>query len=108
MRKLSRCRGWGSRVGITAIGGVEAVVKVMRTFPKCHDLQKCATIALCNLVHNNSIGKNKAVESGGLEVLLAAVNNDLDNNNLDSAFFCQKACWALKIIVFGTRKTPRN
>jgi hypothetical protein len=57
-----------------------------------------AAAALINLVAGNSIGKNKAVESGGFEVLLAAVNN-----NLDSAFFCEQVCWALKAIVAGSK-----
>jgi hypothetical protein len=33
------CRHDESRAGIMAIGGVEAVVKVMEVFPKCHHLQ---------------------------------------------------------------------
>jgi hypothetical protein len=37
-------------VGITAIGGVEAVVKVLQNFPKCHDLQWRGCRALHNFV----------------------------------------------------------
>jgi hypothetical protein len=81
--------------GITAIGGVEAVIKVMKTFPKCYDLQSSACAALLNLTRCN-IGKSKAVESGGFEVLLAAVNN-----HLDSANFCEGACLALADITGG-------
>jgi hypothetical protein len=51
--------------------------------------------ALLNLTRCN-IGKSKAVESGGFEVLLAAVNN-----HLDSANFCEGACLALADITGG-------
>jgi hypothetical protein len=53
-----------SRVGITAVGGVEAVEDVLMTFPECHDLQVSASYALLNLISGNIIGKNKAVEMG--------------------------------------------
>jgi hypothetical protein len=78
-----------SRVSITAIGGVEALAKMLKTFPKCQRLQKEACCALCNLTCC-SIGKTKIIESGGIEVVLAAVRN-----NLYSAFLCQQACWVL-------------
>jgi hypothetical protein len=42
--------------GISTIGGVEAVVKVMKTFPKCQALQERACAALCNLTHSNASG----------------------------------------------------
>jgi hypothetical protein len=87
------------RISITAIGGVEAAVKVMKTFPKCRDVQWSASCALINLAPGNIIGKNKAVKMGGIKVLLAAVNN-----HLDSAIVCEKACWALRIIVFGSKE----
>jgi hypothetical protein len=37
-----------------------------------------------------SIGEKKVVESGGIDVLLAAVNNHLGFRNV-----CDKVCWAL-------------
>jgi uncharacterized pyridoxal phosphate-containing UPF0001 family protein len=52
-----------SKVGISAIGGVEAVVKVMQTFPKCQTLQERVCGALLNLAYC-SIGKTIAIESG--------------------------------------------
>jgi hypothetical protein len=61
----------------------------MKTFPKCQRLQKHACLSLVNL-SVCSIGKTDAVESGGIELLLAAVNN-----HLGSAIICEKACWAL-------------
>jgi hypothetical protein len=67
-----------SRVGITAVGGVEAVVMVMKTLPKCPAAQEAACTALGNLACCN-IGKAKAIESGGVEVVLAAINNHLHN-----------------------------
>jgi hypothetical protein len=78
-----------SRDGISTIGCVEAVVKTMKTFPKCADLQEHACVALRNLACC-SIGKKKVVESGGIEVLLAAVNNHLNSSEV-----CENACWAL-------------
>jgi hypothetical protein len=87
-----------SRVGIAAIGGVEAVVEAMNTFPKCHALQERACGALRNLACCG-IGKKKVAEKGGIEVLLAAVNN-----HLGSAILCQKGCWALYNIVNGSKQ----
>jgi hypothetical protein len=43
--------------------------------------------------------KTKAIELGGIELLLAAVNN-----HLDSASVCQYACWALYNIVLGSKE----
>ncbi len=88
-----------SKIGIAAIGGVEAVVKVMKTFPKCQILQKRACDALCYLTWC-SIVKTKAIESCGLEALLAAIDN-----HLDSAYICKTACWALFNIVIGCKET---
>jgi hypothetical protein len=88
-----------SRVGITAIGGVEAVVKVMKTFPKCQTLQTSACAALHNVVCKNVTGKKKAIESGGIEVVLAAINN-----HLGSVILCEIACWALCNIVNGSKE----
>jgi hypothetical protein len=87
-----------SRVGISAIGGVEQVVKIMQTFPKCQALQERACGALRNLACC-SIGKRKVVETGGMEVLLAAVSK-----HLGSAILCQKGCWALYNIVNGSKE----
>jgi hypothetical protein len=87
-----------SRAAITAIGGVEAVIKVMKTFPKCQALQSPASWALCNLTYICNTGKNKAIKSGGIKVLLAAVNN-----HLGSASVCGNACWALRKMVEGSK-----
>lgn len=90
-----------SKVRIIAIGGVEAVVKVMKTFPNCQALQEGACASLVNLTCR-SIGLAKAVEMGAmgaLEVLLAAVNN-----HLGSLYICKHACWALSKIVRGCKK----
>jgi hypothetical protein len=88
-----------SIIGITAVGGVESVVKVMKTFPKCQNLQFSAGMSLRNLTYMSSIVKTKAIESGGIEVLLAAVNN-----HLDSSIVCKHACWALFNIVDGSKE----
>jgi hypothetical protein len=77
---------YDSKVGIAAIGGMEAVIKVMQTFPKCQTLQERAFIVVLNLACC-SIGKMKVVEAGGMEVILAAVSN-----HLGSAYICERAC----------------
>jgi sirohydrochlorin ferrochelatase len=89
-----------SRVAIAAIGGVEVVVEVMKTFPTCETLQECACCALRNLAYC-SIGKTNAIESGRIKVLLAAIDNHL----LGSANVCKSACWALFNIVRGNKET---
>jgi hypothetical protein len=86
------------RIGIATVGGGEAVAKVMKTFPKCQTLQEYACSALRNLACC-SIGKTKVVESGGIGVLLAAINN-----HLGSPRFCSRACEALYNIVLGSRE----
>jgi hypothetical protein len=90
-----------SKVGITATGGVEAVVKVMKTFPKCQKLQDRACTSLRNLACCSS-GKTKATESGGIEVLLDAVNN-----HVGSALLCRSACMALLNIVRRSKENTR-
>jgi hypothetical protein len=78
-----------SQVGISTIGCVEAVVKIMKTFPKCADLQERACGALLNL-SDCRIGNKKVAERVGIDVLLAAVNNHLNSSEV-----CENACWAL-------------
>jgi hypothetical protein len=91
-----------SNVGIAAIGGAEAVVQIMKTFPKCQTLQKGACTSLLNLTLC-SIGKKKAIESGGIEVLIAAINNHF----LGSAILCHHACWALECIASVSKENTR-
>jgi hypothetical protein len=88
-----------SRARTTAIGGVEAVVKVMKTFPKCLNLQYSASIALLYFTRCN-IGMKRVVETGGIKVLLAAVNNHLDSYDP----ICEMACWALRNIANGSKE----
>jgi hypothetical protein len=92
MIRLS-CHVDESKVGIAAIGGVEAVIKVMKTFPKCKELQEFACILLRNLTCC-SIGKKRIVEADGIEYLLAAINN-----HLNSALVCKHSCTALSNII---------
>jgi hypothetical protein len=87
-----------SKVVFVAIGGVEGAVKVMKNFPKCQALQEGACAVLRNLACC-SIGKAKAIESGGIEALIAAVNN-----HLGSALVSQKACSGLVNIVRGSKE----
>jgi hypothetical protein len=88
-----------SKVGIAAnVGGVEAVLKVKKTCPKCQALQEGACDALRNLACC-SIGQAKAIESGGIEVLVAAVATHLGSANL-----CLSACSALVNTVRGSKE----
>jgi hypothetical protein len=82
-----------SRAGISAVGGGESVIKMMKTFPRCQRLQEGACAALRNLTLS-STGRTNAIESDGIEVILAAVSN-----HLGSATMCKKACLALVNIV---------
>jgi hypothetical protein len=50
----------GSKVGISSIGGVEAIVKVMKKFPNCQKFQWSACVVIYNLTCCN-IGKKKAL-----------------------------------------------
>jgi hypothetical protein len=88
------------KVEIAEIGGVEVVVKVMKTFPKCPALQYRACCVLRKLVSDCSIGKTNAIESGGIEAVLAAIDNHL----LGSVYICKTACWALFNIVIGSKE----
>jgi hypothetical protein len=85
-------------LAISSVGGVEAVAKVMKTFPKCLDLQWSACAVLGNMSFCN-LGEKKAVASGGLQLLLAAVNNHLDSSNV-----CEYACSALYNIIAESKE----
>jgi hypothetical protein len=91
--RLTRYSEMG-KFGMVAVGGVEAVVKAMKTFPKCHALQRRLCSALNNFACFNATWKKQAIGSCGIELLLAVVNN-----HLNSADVCEKACWALSNIV---------
>jgi hypothetical protein len=54
------CRHVESKVGISSIGGVEAIVKVMKKFPNCQKFQWSACVVIYNLTCCN-IGKKKAL-----------------------------------------------
>ena len=84
---------------MVAIGGVEAVVKAMKTFLECERLQKSACRALNNLACGNATGQKQAIESGGIEVLLVAIHN-----HLGSADVREHACSALLNIVSGRKE----
>jgi hypothetical protein len=84
---------------IVAIGGVEVIVKVMQTFPKLQTSQESACGALRSLTTLCNIGKKHVIESGGIEVLLASVKNDLG-----SAILSQDACSTLLNIVRGSKE----
>jgi hypothetical protein len=71
----------------------------MKTFPKCQGLQECGCGALQNLTFGNVTFQEKAIESGGIELLLPALDN-----HLDSAFVCERACLALFHMGEGGKK----
>jgi hypothetical protein len=83
-----------SRVEISMVDGVETIVKVMDSFPKCLALQENACAALRNLTYC-SIGKKKASEAGQtIDILLAAMKKHLVSFNL-----CEYAVLALRNFV---------
>jgi hypothetical protein len=82
-----------SKVGIVAIGGVEAVIKAMKTFPKCLALQHFACMLLLNLACC-STGKKRIVKADGIDYLLAAINN-----HLNSVLVCKYSCITLSNII---------
>jgi hypothetical protein len=95
-----------SRSSISAIGGVEVIVKVMKTLPKCRQLQWSACHALRNLTTtaysssscNMNIGKKRLLQEDGIKLLLATVNKHLDSSSV-----CETALGALEnIIVTGS------
>jgi hypothetical protein len=83
----------GSKVGIAAIGGTEAVVEAMKTFPKCRGIQEFSCILILNLACC-SIGKKRIVESDGMKYTVAAINN-----HLDSVLICKYSCIALSNVI---------
>jgi hypothetical protein len=67
-----------SRYGINSIGGVEVLVKVMKTFPKHPWLQLRACNALCNLTAC-PVGRRRAEKAGAIKVLLTTIKSYPDN-----------------------------
>jgi hypothetical protein len=88
-----------SKAGISSVGGVEEIVRVMKAFPYCHILQREACGALNNLI-GCSIGKKKAVEIGAMEVVLAVINNNLGI----TARACEYACSTLSRMVADSKE----
>jgi large subunit ribosomal protein L40e len=90
-----------SKFGINAIGGVQVVVDVMRTFPLCRELQRTA----CNTLYNLTcctIGKKKAVEANAMQVLLDAVHNHQENPQL-----CERALFSMQHIIKGNKERAK-
>jgi hypothetical protein len=91
-----------SKAGISLVGGVKAVMEVMKSFPKCHDLQVVSCCLLGSLTFCDT-GKKKAVEAGAMVVLLAAANN-----HLNSACVCAYTCWALSNIIDESKENTKE
>jgi hypothetical protein len=90
-----------SRVGISMIGGVEAIVKVTESFPNCLALQENACAALRNLTYCN-LGKKKALEVQTIPLLLATVKN-----HLISRCLCVHAILALRNVIKGGNESTK-
>jgi hypothetical protein len=90
-----------SRVGISSVGGVEAIFKVLQTFPMCEGLHWPGYAVIDNLTCC-SIGRKKALACGGLQALLAAANNHLDSQDV-----CILACRAITNIVNKSRENTQ-
>jgi hypothetical protein len=91
-----------SKVGISSVGGVKAIAKVMKSFPRSLDLQMVACGALGNLTYCD-LGTKKAVEADAMVVLVAAANNHLRN-----ACICEYACWALSNIIDESKENTKQ
>jgi hypothetical protein len=83
------------------VGGVEAVIKAMKAFPKCCKIQEFACILVLNLACCK-IGKRRIIEADGMEYVLASINN-----HLNSALVCKYACIALSNIIEKENKEVR-
>jgi hypothetical protein len=83
---------------VASIGGVEAVVKTMKTFPNCQNLQETACCVLGNLLFC-SIGQKKALETDAMGVLLDALENHLDADTV-----CANVCFTLHKIVAASKE----
>jgi hypothetical protein len=94
------CNHFLGRTYIHEIGGIESVIKVMKTFPKCRALQVSACSVIYNYLAYNINAAKVMKESDGIEVLLAALNN----HYLSSAEGCDSICWSLCHIVCGSRE----
>jgi hypothetical protein len=91
-----------SRVGISAIGGVEVTLKVMTTFPKCQPLQWIACVPVRNLAHCD-IGKKKALDANGMEIVLGSLKN-----HVGSTVVCESALYALVNMVKESKKNTEH
>jgi hypothetical protein len=87
-----------SRVGISAIGGVEVVLKVMTTFPECQPLQWIACVPVRNLAHCD-IGKKKALDANGMRIVLDSLKN-----HVGSTVVCESALYALVNMIKESKK----
>jgi hypothetical protein len=62
------------RVDFTKRGCVKAVVKIMKKFPLCAEVQWDACVVLQNLLQSPE-GKKRGMKAGAMKALVAAVNN---------------------------------
>jgi hypothetical protein len=87
---------------VASIGGVEAVVKAMRTFSNCPKLQSTACCVLGNLLFC-SIGQKKALETSAMEVVLDALDNHMDTETV-----CGNACFTLHRMVAASKENTER
>jgi hypothetical protein len=90
-----------SRVAMTAMGGVEAIVNVMKTFRNCQDVQTLACFALRKLARCK-IGKNAAIEAGAMQALLLAINVHLGSKGT-----CGYALYALVNMIKESKENTK-
>jgi hypothetical protein len=75
---------------------------VMTAFPACQPLQWIACVPVRNLAHCD-IGKKKALDNGGMEIVLAAITN-----HVESAVVCESALYALVNMIKGSQKNTET
>jgi hypothetical protein len=90
-----------SSVAMTAIGGVETIVNVMKTFRNCKAVTALACFAIRKLALCK-IGKNAAVEAGAMQVLLLAIHDHLACKQT-----CEYALYALVNIVRDSKENTK-
>jgi hypothetical protein len=87
-----------SRIGISAIGGVQVCLSVMTQFPVCQPLQWIACVPVRNLAHCD-IGKKKALDANGMEIVLHSLQK-----HVGSTVVCESALYALVNMIKESKK----
>jgi hypothetical protein len=97
-----------SQVGITAVGGMEAVVKVMKTFPKCQILQRSACGVLANLTYRNVTATKQVKGPDGFAVVLLELMDNCLNMANDRIPSCDQVVELIELTELMTLDRTLN